>query len=206
MAKTTASEAVMDFTNVKDRSPVNPKHQPEGDYKGKVISVADVVSKKDGVKQWLYIIEVGKGTYPYYCKHVPDQAWKIRNLLIAAGLNVPKKKVRVDPNKVVGRIIGVTLEDDEYEGKMKSVISATFPASEVDDDDVEDEDEDAADEDEDEAPAPKSKKPAATDDDDEDEDEDEDEEEEEPAPKPKSKKKPADDDDDDLEEIEIDDV
>lgn len=143
----------LDFTNVKDGGGnFNKKRQPEGDYKAKVVKVDDAPSKKDNVMQWLFSIEVNGATYPYYCKHQENQLWKIRNLFVAAGISVPKKRVNVDPNKVVGKTIGVTLEDDEYEGKLQSNIAATFPASELEGDDDEDTaDDDAEEEVEDEA-------------------------------------------------------
>lgn len=168
----TASAGVIDFTNVKDGGNFNTKRQPEGDYRAKITNVTDSPAK-DGVAQWLFTIQVGAGTYPYYCKHQENQFWKVRNLLVAAGMNVPKKKVKVDPNKLVGKTIAVTLEDDEYEGKMKSVVSATFPLSELDDDSVPDEpdDDDATEDDEDEAPVAKKKKAAPVEDDEDDEDE-----------------------------------
>lgn len=201
-----ATAAAIDFTNVKDGGGAfNKKRQPEGDYKAKVTRVVDAPSKKDNTPQWLFTIQVGSGTYPYYCKHEENQYWKIRNLLVAAGLTVPKKKVKVDPNKIVGKMIAVTLEDDEYDGKTQSNIAATFPLSELDDDDVPDEDEDDVeedDEDEDDTPPPAKKKKAPVE---EDDDEDEDDEEEE-APAPKKKKAPVVEDDDDLDEIDIDDV
>jgi len=160
---TPASAGVIDFTNVKEGGAFNTKRQPEGDYRAKVTSVTDAPAK-DGVNQWLFTIQAGTGTYPYYCKHQENQYWKIRNLLVAAGMNVPKKKVKVDPNKLVGKTIAVTLEDDEYEGKMKSVVSATFPASELEEGDAPDETEDDID-DEEEAP---KKKAAPVEDDEED--------------------------------------
>jgi hypothetical protein len=204
-----ATAAAIDFTNVKDGGGAfNKKRQPEGDYKAKVTKVVDSPSKKDQTMQWLFTIQVGSGTYPYYCKHEENQYWKIRNLLVAAGLTVPKKKVKVDPNKIVGKMIAVTLEDDEYDGKAQSNIAATFPLSELDDDDVPDEDEDEVeddDEDEDDTPPPAKKKKAPVVEDDEDDEDDEDEEEEAPAPR-KKKKAPVVEDDDDLDEIDIDDV
>lgn len=216
--KKKASEAVFDFTNTKDQGTgqFNKKRQPEGDYKGEVLSVEDSPSKKDNINQWLYTIKVGAGTYPYYCKHQENQYFKIRNLLIAAGINVPKKRVRVKPEVVVGKFIGVTLEDDEYEGRAQSNIASVFPVSELDSADVDETDDD--DDDEDTTPA-KAKKAAADDDDDDDEptppkkskkappppsEDDDDDDDEEPAPPPKKKPKPA--DDDDLEELDIDDV
>jgi hypothetical protein len=148
------------MTNVRDAGQFNPQRVPAGDYRLIVKAVND--HKKEGEKtsvQWVFTMAlVGRErlTYPYYVNHTdPKFAWKIRNLCIAAGMAVPKKRVKVDPNKLVGKTIGAALDDDEYEGKKKSVITATFPASDVtstpvksdDPEDVEVEDVDTGDED-----------------------------------------------------------
>jgi len=201
MAKTKAATAkAVDFSGVKDRGNFNPKHVAEGDYAAKIVKVEDAEAKKTGDFQYIFTFKLQKfsqNSYPYYCKLAENQLWKLRNLAVAAGLNVPKKRMKFDPNKVVGKSVGVTMEDDEYEGKMKSVISAVFPISELADggEDVPD-DEDAFDEDsavpaaddadEDEAPA-KSKKSKSKD----------------KGGKKKSKKKGS---KEDLEELNIDDV
>ena len=213
-----ASAKALDFTNVKDGGGLfNKKRQPAGDYPGKVTKVVDSPTKKGNEPQWLFTIQVGTGTYPLYCKLVPEQLWKLRNLLMAAGLNVPKQRLKVDPNKVVGRAIAVTLDDDEYDDGDKvhkqSVVTATFPLSELDPDanqDTEDEDDDDDDDDDDEEPTPppaKKKKAAPAPVEEDDDDEDDDEEEPAPPPKKKSKKAPEpepeedeDEDEDDEEE------
>lgn len=150
MSKATAK--ALDFSDVKDRGNFNPQRVEAGDYLAKVVKVEDANSKKDGEFQYIFTIKLSKFSqyaYPYYCKLTKEQLWKLRNLLIAAGLNVPKARLKVDPNKVVGKSIGVTMEDDEYDGKEKSVIAAVFSAAELaaggtDDSDYDDdEDEDA---------------------------------------------------------------
>ena len=61
----TASEGVLDFTNVKDGGgSFNKKRQPEGDYAAKITAVADAPAKADNVMQWRFTIQVGAGTYP----------------------------------------------------------------------------------------------------------------------------------------------
>lgn len=204
-----ASAKIIDMTNVKEGGArFNKKRVPEGDYLARVVKVEDAEVKRGENKgdfQWLFTISLDKyptAKYPYYCKLEENQLWKIRNLLIAAGINVPKKKLKLDPEKVVGKLIAVTMEDDEYEGKMQSTMAAIFPPSELEggaDDDVDDEEED---EEEDEEPAPKvkTKKKAPEPEPDEDEDE---EEEEAPAPKKKKKRKVT---DEELEELDIDDL
>lgn len=150
-----AKPVQIDFTNVKDGGNFNKKRQPSGDYLAKIIKVADVPKKGEKKNSmWLFTITVKSGTYPYYCNYLEaNQFWKIRNLFIAAGINVPKKRVSVDPNKVVGKDIGVTLEDDEYDGKAQSNIASTFPTSELDGDAP-----DGADEDEQSVEEPQGKK------------------------------------------------
>jgi hypothetical protein len=131
-----ATAKIIDMTNVKDRGQFNPQRVPAGDYRLIVKAVDD--HKKEGEKtsvQWVFTLALAgreRLTYPYYVNHTdPKFAWKVRNLFIAAGMAVPKKRVKVDPNKLVGKTIGAALDDDEYEGKKKSVITATFPASDV---------------------------------------------------------------------------
>jgi len=201
-----ASKAAVDFTNVKEGGQFSKKHMPVGDYLAKVIKVEDAQpkDKSDTAKMWLFTIQLQatkSATYPYYCKLVENQLWKVRNLLVAAGINVPKKRLSVDPNKLVGKLIGVSLDDAEYEGKIQSEIGAVLSPSEIegsdvdidsDDDDVDIEEPD--DEDEEEAPAPKAKakKKKAP------------EPEPEPEPKKKAKKakkKPEDDDEIDIEDL-----
>lgn len=126
----------VDFSNVKDRGQFNPRHVPVGDYLAKVVKVEDGKSKSDEGFQYIFTIKLVKfsqNSYPYYCKLTENQVWKLRNLLIAAGMSVPKKRVKLDPSKVIGKLIGVTMEDDEYEGRLKSVIQAVFPANELED-------------------------------------------------------------------------
>lgn len=154
-----ATAAPLDFTNVQDGVMFNKKHYPAADYPAKVIKVQDAVKKDDKkVKMWLFTIAVKSGTYPFYCNRMAsNQLWKIRNLAVACGVNVPKKRVNFDPNKLVNRSLAVTLDDEEYEGKMQSVVASTFPLSELEDEgDGEEPDEDE--EVEEEAPKKAKKK------------------------------------------------
>jgi hypothetical protein len=131
-----ATKKAIDFTNVKEQGDFNPKNKPSGDYRMKVVKVEDATSKA-GNDQWVFtIVPVSdqRATYPYYVQQDTDKAWKIRNLFIAAGFNVPKKRAMVDPNKLVGKEIGATLEDDEYEGRLKSIITQVFRTDELEED------------------------------------------------------------------------
>ena len=129
-----ASVKQVDLTNVKDGGGFNRSRVPSGDYLAKIIKVEDAPSKKDNIFQYLFTIQLvnrPSSKLPYYCKLQENQLWKLRSLLIAAGKTVPKSKVKVDPNQVVGKLIGVTVEDDDYEDKEQSSISGVFPASDL---------------------------------------------------------------------------
>jgi hypothetical protein len=190
------------------------KHYAEGDYKAKIVSVEDFEAES-GNDCYLFAFGIKSGLFPYYCVLDPANLWKLRNVFEAAGLKVPSKKAKLDPNPLVGEYVAVTLEDDDYKGKTKSVITSVFPLEDlVDDDDEEeeentkkakkkarpvDEEEDEEEGEEEEKPRKKKKKPVE-----EEEEEDEDEEEEE-RPRKKKKKK-VEEEDEDLEEIDEDDV
>lgn len=203
-----ATKRKMDFTNVKEGSNFRPRHKPEGDYPATVVDVIDGVSGA-GNEQWIFTIKLDgdeRSTYGVYAGVDEKNAWKIRKMFIAAGMTVPKKLVMVDPNKLVGKRIGVSLEDDEYEGRMRSKVQDYLPiddlqpnADEVDDEDDEDLYETAP-------PKKRAAKKAApvVEDDDEDEDDDD----EEPAPPPRkraAKKAPVVVEDDEEEDEEEDD-
>lgn len=185
------TKKVVDFSDVPEEGGRKFKkiRQEAGDYRAKILKVEDAVSSKDGIFQYLFTIQAGRGVYPYYCKLQANQLWKLRGLLKAAGMNVPSKRVNVDPGKVVGKEIAVTLEDDEYDGKDQSSIDSVFPLSELDDGTTPDQEEDEEEVEETSEEA-------------------EEEDEEEPAPPPKKKKaKPAPVvEDDELDELEVEDL
>ena len=145
------AKKTLDFSNVKEGSDIRPKRLPAGDYSAVITKVIDKPAK-DGTDMWCFVIQPEEhrgATYGYYCKLDPDQLWKLRNLLMAAGVAVPKKRIAIDPDRLTGKRIGITLVDDEYEGKEKSSIDSVFPADEIVGDDLDD-DEDEGDSDSDE--------------------------------------------------------
>jgi hypothetical protein len=218
-----ATVRVVDFTNVKEQGNFNPRRKKEGDYYAHIVAVDDHTSKNDN-EGWVFTIAVdgdARASYPYYCGSDEKQAWKIRGLFVAAGVDVPKKRLKIDPNKLLKKAIGISLEDDEYEGRPKSVIAGTIPVGDLSGalnapgkagkTQVDDED-DYEDDDEEETPPPAKKarkskakaKPAPVEDDEEDEDEEDDTP---PPPKRRKAKKapepePEDDEDEDDEEDE----
>lgn len=174
------------------------KHIPEGDYILKVASVERRKNKAGDAHYFSWKLQVvtdargGKkhaGTPFYYITSLkPEALFNLRNMIHACTngkKNVAGKAIEFDPSDYIGAKIGATVEDDEYNGKIRSQVSDVMPLKDLEteegDDDEDDEDEDTDDMDD-------------VDDDEDDEDEDE-EEEVKPKSKKKGKKKSADDDD-----------
>jgi hypothetical protein len=193
-----AGRTKVDFSDAGDRGPFNPVHQEEGDYLFKIVAVLDSPTKESKEPQWIFAFqdsERASAIYPYRCKLDKQNAWKIRNVFEAVGIKVAQKMLNVDPQKVVGKMIGATLEDNEYNGKVKSQIGDIFSAKDFDggSEDAEDVDDDEVEEDDEEPeekPVPKKKTAAKA----------------KPVAKKTTKKKPdpepEDDDDDEDEEVE----
>ena len=190
---------------------------PEGEYKVK-INNSEVRKTNDGSGRYIrwecIIVEPKK----YKGKRLfgntslkKDALWSLRNLIHAATKkNIAGKVAEFDPDSLIGKVVGASVSDNEYQDKndntrITSQIDSFFPKDEVnasdDDDEDEDDDEDLDEEDEEE---------------DEDEEE-EDEEEEEEKPKKKSKKKATkkkrskdedddEDEDEDLEDVDVEEI
>lgn len=198
-----ATKRAVDMTDVKEKGNFRPRHIKAGDYRATIKDVNDHVKQGEKVStQWVFSIElegVPRATYPYYVSHTEkNQAWKVHKLLTACGLPNPKKRVGLDPNKFIGKTLGVAMEDDEYEGKMKSVIIDTFPEDDLEgvaasvEDEPDDADEYEDDEDEEEAPPPRKR--AAT--------------KKAPAKKATRRKAPEPDEDeeDDIEDVDLEEI
>jgi hypothetical protein len=198
-----ATARALDMTDVGEGGGAfNPSRVPSGDYLAKIVKVEDGEVKNGdnaGAAMWVFtvVLEDYKARkFPYRCTLTPNQLWKVRNLCTAVGVSVPKKKVKIDPNKLTNKLLAVTMEDGEYKGREQSEVAAVFPASELEGHVEPDIDEEEDDEEEvEETPPPKAKKKAAApppeDDEDEDEDEADDEEDEEEEPPPPPRKKAA---------------
>lgn len=164
MASEMPAKIIVDFTNVKESSGFNPVHQEPGDYRGVIKSVGFAPSKAGNDQFMFAIADVDRpsAVYRYACQLTENTLWKLRNLIVACGIDVPKKKVNVSSvvQRLVGKEVGISLDDNEYEGKVSSQIVSVFPSDEL------------ADPEEDTPPAAKKaaakKKAAATEEDEED--------------------------------------
>ena len=144
-----AKKIKIDFTKTEDSSSWNTKQIPEGLHAAKVSSVQETEAK-DGTDMLLFGFKLKAPKYktrnfPFYCKLQQNQLWKLRDLLVAAGEVVPKRALNIDPNKIVGRDIAIEVEDDTYNGNVRSTVVGTYASSILEDEapaDGEDEDED----------------------------------------------------------------
>lgn len=133
---TTPAVLTLDFSNVGERTEGGrAAHVPEGDYLFKPTKV-ELRSKKDDESSkylsWVMAIQAPekyKGRVIYFITSLKAESlWNLRNLLEDMGIKVPQSTLKLPLQQIIakGPIFGGTVEDDEYEGKVKSKIVATF--------------------------------------------------------------------------------
>lgn len=182
---------------------------PEGQWLAKVkkVELGEVQgSGDDALKAQFEVIEgSAKGNTVFETFSLTEKAlWKLKSFLMAIG-NKADGKMTLDLDKLEGKICGIDVIHDEYQGTKRAKISTYLKPQDLQDSESDEDDEDEDDEEEEEeevkpskkkaapakkAPPKKAKKPEPEDDD-EDEDEDEDEDDEPPAKKKPAKKAPA---------------
>jgi len=167
----------VDFGDVPQERRQRSRHIPPGDYVAKIVSWKKKYKDDDksNVPYLQWTIQIAEGKH----KGVPlyentslkkDALFNLRNLIFAATdgkRNVAGKTVDFNPDALVGKKIGIIVEDNEYNNTIRSQIGDVRPLSEMEDDDEEGDDEDEEGEEEED------------DEDDEEEDEDEEDEDEE---------------------------
>jgi hypothetical protein len=170
-------------------------HVPPGDYAVKVVKTQ---LGKSSEKESPGIFVTYQITAPkkYKGKKLVDRLWltkkalwRVRQTWEACGVKVPSKKVKLDPKKIIGKTCAVSVDDDEYEGKIRSNIVDTFLLSDyeeiqADEDDLEEDEDEGEDEEDEEG-----------EDEDEEEDDEEDEEDDE-----------GEEEEDDLEDVDLDSI
>jgi len=111
---------------------------PEGDYG---LEIAKVIMKdgKDSGKPNLKIsLKVTSGNKKgigkvllHNCSLQKQALFNLRNLLEACGKNPPAKPVDLNLDKMVGWKCAGTVQDDTFEGKVKSVVTVFFPVADL---------------------------------------------------------------------------
>lgn len=132
-----AKKIRLDFTKTEERSGWNTRHIPEGIVKMKIDAVQETEAQ-DGIAMLVFALvpedsRFKSRRFPYYCKIQQNQLWKLRDLLVAAGVQVPKKVMNIDVSKVVGKYIAAEVEDDEYKGTTRSQVQGTYGLDILDD-------------------------------------------------------------------------
>jgi len=156
-----AKKVKIDFSGVDKeiRSGGRAAHVPEGDYLAKPENAELRKSERTGGRYFSWRFQLlepkkykGKTLYDRTSLK-PDALWNLRNLIHAAtGKNIAGKVLNFDPEAVYGKPVTITVEDDEYEGKIRSQIVDYQPADKFEEngDEDEDDDEDGDDEEEEE--------------------------------------------------------
>lgn len=128
----------LDFSKVEERSGWNTRQIPEGLHKMKIESV-QMTEAQDGTDMLVYALVPFDSRYksrkfPYYCKLQQNQYWKFRDLLVAAGVKVPKSVYSGDPSAIVGKSIAAEVEDDNFQGSVRSQVQGTYGLEILDED------------------------------------------------------------------------
>lgn len=170
------------------------KQVPEGDYAAKITKWEKGWKNNDKSNapyfRWVMTISQGerKGTpvYGFLTSLKPEALFNLRNLIWAAtGKNVAGKSgYAFDPDKLIGKEVAITVEDEEFTDKndkvrISSRVVDVQPVSSLESDEEEEDDDEDEDDEEEE---------------DEDEDDEDDEEDDE-----------DDEDDDELEDVDVED-
>lgn len=138
----------VDFSDVKEFVEVTP-----GKYTAKIKSWSMEEGEKAPYILWKLQIVTGasKGSLlDHRTSLSPKAIFGLRDLLVALGLKVPKAAISVDPDKFVGKSIGIEVAMRVWEGKEYPNVKKVFPvnsAPEIVETSVSDEDEIAFDDD-----------------------------------------------------------
>jgi hypothetical protein len=165
---------------------------PEGDYLVKIVDVERKKGDKSGLPYYNWKFQVvedaqGKtkhaGVPLYYVTSLkPEALFNLRNLIHAAteGKRNPAGRVsNFDRKSLIGKQIGVTVEDDEFDGKIRSRAVDVMPKSqlEAEEEEEEEDEEEEYDEEEDEEDEEEEEDDEEEDEEEEDEEDEEDEDE-----------------------------
>lgn len=137
----------------------NPR-VPEGDYLCKILSAEKKEAKESGNQMIVWKLKIIEGKYKgkemtARTVLIPTALFMLRHLLEALGVDVPEKTTKIKYSKYVGRKIGITVEDGEFNNKPTSdvndFIDPDMIGADEDEDDLDDEDDDDEDDDDEES-------------------------------------------------------
>lgn len=117
-----------DFTNVSEGGSL-----AAGEYVCKVTKAELKEGQKGKYIKWELTVGTGpaKGSKTYMNTSLTVKAlFKLREFMLACGLDVPKQVVDIDTDKIVGRIVGIKVVDSTY---VDSKTGETKPSTEIKD-------------------------------------------------------------------------
>jgi hypothetical protein len=178
-----AKKIRLDFSKTEERSGWNTRQIPEGLHKMKIVSFQETEAG-DGTKMLVYGLAPADARFksrlfPFYCKLQQNQFWKLRDLLVAAGVTVPKKVVNIDPEAIIGKYIAAEVEDETGQYAGRSSVNATYGLDILDEDGAAGAGDDEGDDEDEEYDGDEEEADDDSEDEDEDDEEEEDEDEEE---------------------------
>lgn len=105
---------------------------------GRFTTKIEKIELKEGTKarylEWSLLFVDGKNK-GLHVRHItslsPNALFNLRDTLEALGVKVPKAAVAIDPDKFIGKYLGVEIVMREYEGKEYPNVKKVFPAAEV---------------------------------------------------------------------------
>lgn len=73
-----------------------------------------------------------KKVIQHTCSLLKQSLWNLRQVLEACGKQVPSSIVNIPLDKLVGlELAGTVMDDEPYQGRIKSIITAFFPLSDL---------------------------------------------------------------------------
>lgn len=125
-----ADDFVVDLTDVESSGLI-----PAGAYRAKCVNVEQSVSK-GGNPMFVWDFELvegdGKGRIlKVFTAITPAAMWKVAETVIALGVGQTGEVVKFKRSDVIGKECGVTVEDTEYNGNVRSQIQNVVSLSDL---------------------------------------------------------------------------
>jgi len=108
---------------------------PDGNYKAKCIDVQQNVSKS-GNPMFVWEFELVEGkykgrTFKSWTAITPAAMWKIAETVVALGVGQSGQVVKFNRSDVIGKLCGLIIEEDEYNGKKSSKIRSVISVDDI---------------------------------------------------------------------------
>lgn len=123
---------VVDFTGVSSRNKV----VKAANYRAQVEKVTKGISKPGNPKlDWIFVVSAGseKGHrfQPYVTSLQTQALWNLRGVLEALGVEVPDGSLQIVYRELYGLELGLTIEHETYQKRIKERIVDLFPLEEL---------------------------------------------------------------------------